>query len=77
MASRGGEIIYAVTLDDFAYAIDEISHCRIAIPRLRFRHVGSVHHRFADCSSLRVFALAVAVVENTVDASSVDIMSIR
>jgi hypothetical protein len=52
MASRGGEIIYAVTLDDFAYAIGEISHCRIAIPRLRFRHVGSVHHRFADCSSI-------------------------
>jgi hypothetical protein len=26
MAGRGGEIIYAVTFDGLAYAIDEISH---------------------------------------------------
>jgi hypothetical protein len=26
MAGRGGEIVYAVTFDGLAYAIDEISH---------------------------------------------------
>jgi hypothetical protein len=32
--------------------------------------VGSVLNRSADCSSVRVVALALAVVENNVDASS-------
>jgi len=60
MAGRGSEIRYAVTFDDLAYAIDEISHSR----RLR-------PNRFADCSSVRVVALACAVVTNNVDDSSV------
>ena len=68
MASRAGEIVYAVTFDDLAYAIDEISHCRNAIRLARFRYVGSVHNRFADWSSVGLVTLAVTVVENNVDA---------
>jgi hypothetical protein len=53
-----------MAFDDLAYAIDQ------PFRRLRFRHVGSVLKRFADCSSVEVVAPAVVVVTNSVDASS-------
>jgi hypothetical protein len=62
-------------LDDLAYAADEIRDCcrrrGNAFRRLCFRHVGSVLNRFADCSSIGVVALALAVAENKVESQSV------
>jgi hypothetical protein len=74
MACRRSGILKAMAFDDLAYAIDEMRGCcrrqGNAFRRLRFRHVGSVLKRFADCSSVEVVAPAIIVVKNTVDASS-------
>jgi hypothetical protein len=74
MTCRRSGILKAMAFDDLAYAIDEMRGCcrrqGNALRRLRFRHVGSVLKRFADCFSVEVVSPVIVVVKNSIDASS-------